>query len=297
LKEPNFFIVGAPKCGTTALASWLGEHSNIFMSPIKEPHYFNVDFGNHNVSSYDEYMDLYSGANDCHKAIGEASVWYLYSKKAIPMIEKHYHNPKYIVMIRDPIKMTYSLHQQLVIADYERDTDFESAWNLSDERRLGKKIHSTCPEPLLLDYKTVGKLAAQIERLINAVGIERIHIIKQEELKNDPLGEYKKCLDFLSVDYDGREDFPVINAAKVFRSPFIAKATRFIGRRVMAYRVLRKSASKGYGILNKVFNNNLYNRERPGLKEKIKEKMYREFEDDQMQLLKILNDYHEFKSN
>ncbi len=37
MKRPNFFIIGAPKCGTTSLARWLGSHPRIYMSPLKEP--------------------------------------------------------------------------------------------------------------------------------------------------------------------------------------------------------------------------------------------------------------------
>ena len=43
MKRPNFFILGAPKCGTTSMAAWLSEHPNIFMSPIKEPFFFCTD--------------------------------------------------------------------------------------------------------------------------------------------------------------------------------------------------------------------------------------------------------------
>lgn len=43
MKKPNFFITGAPKCGTTSMARWLAEHLNIYMSPVKEPNFFNTD--------------------------------------------------------------------------------------------------------------------------------------------------------------------------------------------------------------------------------------------------------------
>ncbi len=37
---PNFFLVGAPKCGTTSLFHYLGQHPEIYISPTKEPNYF-----------------------------------------------------------------------------------------------------------------------------------------------------------------------------------------------------------------------------------------------------------------
>src|SRR5205085_12040837 len=43
MKEPNFFVVGAAKCGTTTLYHILFQHPEIYMSPIKEPNYFCTD--------------------------------------------------------------------------------------------------------------------------------------------------------------------------------------------------------------------------------------------------------------
>jgi hypothetical protein len=37
---PNFLIVGAPKCGTTALYHYLRQHPQVFLPRRKEPYYF-----------------------------------------------------------------------------------------------------------------------------------------------------------------------------------------------------------------------------------------------------------------
>jgi len=85
MKKPNFFILGAPKCGTTSLAMWLSEHPNIFMCPIKEPHYFNTD-GLQRIKTLEQYESLFTDAKPEHVAVGEASTHYLYSKEAVPRI-------------------------------------------------------------------------------------------------------------------------------------------------------------------------------------------------------------------
>jgi len=41
--QPSFFIVGAPKCGTTALCKYLDQHPDIFIPKLKELHYFDTD--------------------------------------------------------------------------------------------------------------------------------------------------------------------------------------------------------------------------------------------------------------
>lgn len=47
---PNFFIVGAPKCGTTAWATYLSNHPDIFVPKAKEPHFFTTDHANYRWS-------------------------------------------------------------------------------------------------------------------------------------------------------------------------------------------------------------------------------------------------------
>ena len=69
LRRPNFFIIGAPKCGTTSLSVWLSEHPKIFMSPIKEPHFFNTD-DRQAVTTLDQYEALFSSTCYCSISAG-----------------------------------------------------------------------------------------------------------------------------------------------------------------------------------------------------------------------------------
>ncbi|WP_040414858.1 sulfotransferase [Desulfococcus multivorans] len=39
---PDFFIIGAPRCGTTSLSRYLSKHPDICFSRPKEPHYFST---------------------------------------------------------------------------------------------------------------------------------------------------------------------------------------------------------------------------------------------------------------
>jgi hypothetical protein len=77
MKKPNFFIVGAPKCGTTAMAHYLSEHPDIFMSSPKEPHYFNFDFEDRHTKKIEMYEGIFSDAGDAKiiaESIGSLSV-------------------------------------------------------------------------------------------------------------------------------------------------------------------------------------------------------------------------------
>lgn len=76
LRRPNRFLVGAPKCGTTALTEYLRGHPNVYLTSPKEPHYFASDFNrhvDHYICSTDDYLDLFRHCSATHLAIGEAS--------------------------------------------------------------------------------------------------------------------------------------------------------------------------------------------------------------------------------
>ena len=139
-KKPNFFIIGAPRCGTTSLAKWLGEHPSIFMSPIKEPFFYSPDVHQPAVLTKDEYEGLFKKAGPQHIAIGEASTSYLFSRVAVPQIEEEYPGARYVVMIRNPIEMVFSLYRLCIVIGEEDITDIEVAWHLSPARREGKVV-------------------------------------------------------------------------------------------------------------------------------------------------------------
>ena len=61
MKKPNLFIVGAPKCGTTALSEYLRQHPNVFMTNPKEPNFFADDMPKRYIAkTIDDYISLYS---------------------------------------------------------------------------------------------------------------------------------------------------------------------------------------------------------------------------------------------
>src|SRR5438046_517218 len=96
--RPTFMIVGAPKCGTTALYEYLQTHPQVFISDPKEPHYFAEDLGAHRtVFNRAEYNALFSAAGSQHLAVGEASAWYLHSSVALPKVKCEFPDIKLIV--------------------------------------------------------------------------------------------------------------------------------------------------------------------------------------------------------
>ena len=110
----DFFIAGAPKCGTSSLAHYLSQHPQVCFSTPKEPGYFAF---NHPESRLAETEKEYRKSFTCTKKYkqlkGEGSTIYLYSGEAFKKIMAHNENAKIILLLRNPIDLAYSLFLQL----------------------------------------------------------------------------------------------------------------------------------------------------------------------------------------
>lgn len=231
MQKPNFFFLGAPKCGTTALAHYLSTHPEIVVSSPKEAHYFCKDLmfdrGNWRIDSDSEYIDrFFDGKNKRPLAIIDASVFYLYSKVAVENIINFNPGAKFIVMLRDPVKASYALFSQYSFAGWEVD-DFLHAWSLQSERKIGNCIPSKYPnDKLLLLYKELFSYGEQIERLFGLVDKSNVLVITMDELSRNPRKLYLDVLAFLEVSDDGRVNFPRVNASRRINNRQIAQILR-----------------------------------------------------------------------
>jgi len=217
-RRPNFFILGAPKCGTTSLVYWLREHPNVFISPWKEPRFFDRDLSTRFRISEAEYLALFKNATSEHTTIGESTVWYLYSEQAAKNIEQACPGSKYVVLVRNPARMAYALHEQMTLHQAEHVLDFEKAWELSPVRRKGEGVRKWfISEPRLLDYQSVCRVGEQLNRLFMTVPRERVLVLFLDDFKTDSRKEYLKVIDFLGLSDDGRKEFGIRNSAKRVR--------------------------------------------------------------------------------
>jgi hypothetical protein len=224
MTQPNLFLVGAPKCGTTALFEYLRTHPEIYFSPLKEPHYFAEDMpGNRDVTTLDDYHRLFEPAQAKHKVVGEASVLYLMSTVALEKIRRYNPAARIIAMVRNPAEMAVSLHQQLVYSFYEDRPDFLRGWNLQERRRHGHDIPPGCRDAAVLQYGRICNLGEQLARLYTHFPREQVHVIVLDDLKRMPLTVYRDTLRFLGVADDGRHRFPTINGQKRHRVDWLGR--------------------------------------------------------------------------
>lgn len=216
---PNFFIVGAARCGSTTLSRCLKRHPQVCFSIPKEPHYFSQFNGTtllENVST--DYLDrFFSHYQPHHRAMGEGSVSYLYSEEAIRGILRFNPEAKFIAMVRNPMEMVYSYHYRLLYMLEEDEVDFHKAWDLQGARAQGKHLPRLCRNPSMIQYAEVGRFGKYVEQLHRLAGPEKCMVIVFDDFKNHMLDVYKNVLTFINVDYDGRTEFPHKQVSKTYK--------------------------------------------------------------------------------
>ena len=235
MKRPNLFIIGAPKCGTTALSEYLREHPKVFFCRPKEPYYFAEDMVNcRTVADEESYLALFKRADPArHTIVAEGSVFYLSSTVAVERIEAFQPEARYIVMLRDPVALVQSFHAQLLRMGTEDEPDFAQAWDLQAKRRAGQRIPATCRtrfDPKFLFYEDVARLGEQMERLLSLVPRERVLVIRFDDFAANTRDVYEQVLAFLGLPLDHRTDFPAHNRATAYTWPALGRTVQGFGR-------------------------------------------------------------------
>jgi len=223
ISKPNFFIVGAPKSGTTSLYAYLHQHPDVFMPKCKEPHFFGRDL---EIASYfsirDEkkYLRLYASAGNAQR-IGEGSVWYLYSSRAACEIKQFNPEARIIAMLRNPADMIYSLHGQFLHSGNEDISDFNEALAAEEDRRAGRRIPKDAHFPQGLVYSEVVAYVDQIKRYLDTIGESQVQVVLFDDFVRDTRGEYRRVLEFLEVESDFLPTFDIHNPSGVIQNRWI----------------------------------------------------------------------------
>ena len=218
-----FFIVGAPRCGTTAMSRYLGKHPNICFSDPKETHYFLfADHAKGSDALRKEFLSAYfPNLSDVTRVVGDGSISTLYSKDALQLILRVFEAPKFIVMLRNPVDMLRSYHARVLHLRQENEADLETAWAIQDQRAKGVRIPKSCSDPRVLQYRDIARLGFHSAQMVETVGAENCLPLFFDDFMSDTLGTYQKTLEFLDLPYDGRAKFRRKNAARTYKNGFL----------------------------------------------------------------------------
>jgi hypothetical protein len=294
VKKPNFFIVGAPKCGTTAMNEYLKQHPEIFIPEKKELHFFGTDLKFYTPGPTEEKYLSYFSSVTTEKRVGEATVWYLYSKQAASEIKKYCPSARIIIMLRNPVHMLHSLHSQFLFEGYENIMEFKCALDAEANRKRGLCIPDSarlknrffCKE--LLFYREVAKYEQQVRRYLDVFGRENVHVIIFDDFESDTAGVYRETCRFLGVTEAFQSTLKVANPNRRIRNMTLHEFLRYPPNVVRWVGKLTPSQLRR-GLRQSLWNFNIQHKPRPLMDPRLKRLLQAEFALDVERLSTLLD--------
>ena len=212
---PTFIIIGAAKAGTTSLFRYLGQHPDVFVSPVKEPRFFALEghpldfkgpgdeqrLRTTTRTTLEAYRELFAGRRD-ERVAGEGSVLYLQHPRAAPAIARAIPDVKIVAILRDPVERAHSGFLYHVRDEREPLPTFEEALRAEPERIAQGWYHGWA-------YRDQGFYHRHLQRYLEHVDRERIHVCLHEDLDRNPHGVLAGVFRFLEVDDTFRADVSI----------------------------------------------------------------------------------------
>lgn len=261
--QPDFLIIGAQKCGTTALYTYLAKHPQIMPAKIKEVNFFNQDACYHKGSLW--YHLHFPEHNQIKQACVtfEATPYYLYYPQVAQRIYQYDPQLKLIALFRHPVERAYSawnMHRRLFAGQVE-PTLLKAIEEISQKDRhmtrhlftqinpeirnkmrdffLGRRLINFdeitkqeikqieagqfMPYP---DYIHCGLYAQQLERYLIYFKRQQIHIVDSQQLRTNPAQVLHEITQFLDLPEHNWEQENLAEARDAYQYPLDEKTRR-----------------------------------------------------------------------
>jgi hypothetical protein len=212
MRVPDFFIVGQPKSGTTALYEMLRAHPQIYMPELKEPLFFASDLRPSATRqaldparkplfpvTYDEYLALFAAATT-EQRVGEATPTYLRSRVAAGAIAEAQPAARIIAVFREPASFLRSLHLQWLQEHLESESDLAKAMALEQSRRQGVLRAGEKPQARMLQYTDFVHYVEQLRRFHAVFPPEQVMVLIYDDFRQDNERTVRSVLRFLDVN-------------------------------------------------------------------------------------------------
>ena len=231
--HPNTFIIGAPKCGTSALSNFMSQHEQVFFSPIKEPLYYGRNASKQTGLCFSEYLKLFKKANPKkHRIIAEATPCILYDVASIKEILSRCPDANFIVLIRNPVDTVISAFIQTKKHKHcDISSNVDEAWaTCLSNRRQGFEVCFKYDDHFLY-YK-------HIFNLLEIIDANRLKIILHEDLLVKPLAVLADFFSFLGIHDEFVPKLSIINPRGVLKRGWLIDLSVLIWHKLKKIRHL-----------------------------------------------------------
>lgn len=240
---PNLFIPGAAKSGTSSLHDYLDQHPDIYMSRVKEPHFFSRDQDSQQdqPANLSDYAKLFSDGAGC-KLRGESSTGYMVFPHVVERISKMIKSPRFIFILRNPIDRAYSHYWWLRGKGFE-DRDFRDAV-LAD---MDERPNPDNRVPGFGGYRyyfAFSQYGTYMRQFVDTFGLASICIITTEELSTEPLTTINRVLQFLELNPLDEIVFSKSNETVVYHQPQLYHFLYTLGSQPLFSRLLHRLVSE-----------------------------------------------------
>jgi hypothetical protein len=229
-RPPDFFLIGAPKAGTSALHAALAQHPDLYLSPVKEPKYYlcgdspppaykgpgDAHSNQEWVWQREQYLDLFSEAPS-GALTGESTPFYLYHRDARRRIAVDRPDAKLIAVLRDPVDRAYSNWMHLWMDGLEPRADIVEA-----VRREQSRIDAGWAP--FWHYQGLGMYGRQVADLLDHFPREQLLLLRYRDMVDSPTATLDHVFDFLGVRSAEIREIPRDNTRPFVRDGPRAKA-------------------------------------------------------------------------
>jgi hypothetical protein len=201
-RAPDFFIVGHPKSGTSALFQMLQAQPLVHM-PRKEPSFFVPELRPARPDRFprgiEDYLAMFTDAAP-GQLIGEATTSYLFSESAAARIAEVQPDARIVAILREPASFLRSLHLQFIRSHVETEQDLRTAIELEGPRREGKRLPANSTRPQALVYSDHVRYVEQLRRYHEAFSPEQVLVLIYDDFRADNVATVDRVLRFLGID-------------------------------------------------------------------------------------------------
>jgi len=209
--QPDFFIIGAQKCGTTSLYDFLVSASNEIKPAVSKELQFFTEKNNRGPYFYKSLFPIFKGK--C--LTGEATPDYFYFHRCPKLVYDYNPEAKIIIILRDPVQRAFSQYSHQNYTWKTRAADpmpFSKAIREEEGRFHVDRLSKFYYDYKYYSYKSRGLYYKQLCNWLEFFERDSVHIVFLEDFNTRPDTTIRETLNFLGVRPSSRNlRFPIKN--------------------------------------------------------------------------------------